>query len=297
MDTILSNFKELSEDYRRIERAILYIQDHVHDQPSLDEVAASLNLSEYHFQRIFTHWAGISPKRFLQYLTKENARELLDRSSNLLDTTHQVGLTSLGRLHDLFVATEAVTPGEYRSRGAGLTIRYGLHPTPFGKALIGLTDRGICHLSFVQSSEGEAIDLLAADWQAAELIEDYHATAAQVAPIFLLDKRKASPLHIHLRGTNFQLKVWEALLSIPSGAVTSYDYIAASVGKPSASRAVGTAVGHNPIAFLIPCHRVIQKIGGFGNYRYGQARKLAMLGWEQAYAGAQAAVVSPVVYE
>jgi AraC family transcriptional regulator of adaptative response/methylated-DNA-[protein]-cysteine methyltransferase len=282
MNTSLANFKELSEDYLRIEQAILYLEKHYKDQPALEQIAASAGLSEFHFQRMFTRWAGVSPKRFLQFVTKENAKDLLDQSENLLDTTLQVGLSSLGRLHDLFVTTEAVTPGEYKSRGAGLTIRYGIHPTPFGEALIGATERGICHLGFVQSSEGEAIDALVSDWKEARMIEDHRSTAPLVAPIFLLNAREQTPLHLHLRGTNFQLKVWEALLNVPSGTVTTYEHLAAQIGRPSASRAVGTAVGHNPIAVLIPCHRVIRKAGEFGNYRYGAPRKLALLGWEQA---------------
>jgi len=275
-----SNFDQISEDYLRIEQAILYLENHYKDQPELEDVAASVGLSEFHFQRVFTRWAGVSPKRFLQFLTKESAKDLLNRSENLLDATYQVGLSSLGRLHDLFVTTEAVTPGEYKSHGAGLTIRYGLHPTPFGECLIGMTERGICHLGFVQTSEGDAIDALVSDWQGARMIEDHRSTAPLIAPIFILNRREELPLRLHLRGTNFQLKVWEALLKIPTGAVTTYEGIAGQIGSPSAARAVGTAIGHNPVAVLIPCHRVIRKLGGFGNYRYGAARKKALLGWE-----------------
>lgn len=278
----LSNYRQLSEDYLRIEQAILYLENHYTEQPSLEKIAASIGLSEFHFQRLFTRWAGISPKRFLQYLTKEGAKELLDKSGNLLETAHQTGLSSLGRLHDLFVHTEAVTPGEYKSRGAGLTIRYGLHPSPFGKCLIGTTERGICHLSFVQTSEEQAVDNLAADWKQARLIEDHKTTAPLLAPIFDLALREKSPIRLHLRGTNFQIKVWEALLSIPTGAATTYEQIAAQIGRPGAARAVGSAVARNPVAVLIPCHRVIQKTGGFGNYRYGPLRKKALLGWEAA---------------
>jgi AraC family transcriptional regulator of adaptative response/methylated-DNA-[protein]-cysteine methyltransferase len=238
-------------------------------------------LSEYHFQRLFTRWAGVSPKRFLQFLTKEGAKDLLGRSENLLDTTHQVGLSSLGRLHDLFVTTEAVTPGEYKSRGVGVTIRYGLHASPFGKCLIAVTERGICHLGFVQTSEGDAIDNLVAEWKQARMIEDHRSTSALVGPIFdLRNGGRGKPLNVHLRGTNFQLKVWEALLQVPAGAVTTYEGIASSIGRPGATRAVGTAVGHNPIAVLIPCHRVIRKVGEFGNYRYGALRKKALLARE-----------------
>jgi AraC family transcriptional regulator, regulatory protein of adaptative response / methylated-DNA-[protein]-cysteine methyltransferase len=277
--------KQLSEDYLRIEQAILYLENHYRDQPALEEVAANIGLSEYHFQRLFTRWAGVSPKRFLQFLTKEGAKDLLDRSENLLDTTHEVGLSSLGRLHDLFVTAEAVTPGEYKSRGTGVTIRYGVHPTPFGKALIATTERGICHLSFVQTSEGDAIDHLVSDWKQARMIEDYKSTVPLIEPIFdLRYNHHGKPLNVHLRGTNFQLKVWEALLQIPVGEVATYSDIASRIGNPKATRAVGTAVGHNPIAVLIPCHRVIRKVGEFGNYHYGALRKKALLAREFASA-------------
>jgi AraC family transcriptional regulator of adaptative response/methylated-DNA-[protein]-cysteine methyltransferase len=279
-----ARFEQLSDDYLRIEQAILYLEKHYKEQPRLEDVAANIGLSEYHFQRLFTRWAGVSPKRFLQFLTKEGAKELLNRSENLLDTTHQVGLSSLGRLHDLFVTTEAVSPGEYKSRGEGVTIRYGLHASPFGKCLVAVTERGICRLSFIQreTSEGDAIDELAADWRNARMIEDHRSTAPLVEPVF--DANARGRLNIHLRGTNFQLKVWEALLAIPAGAVTTYEGIAERIGRPTASRAVGTAVGHNPIAVLIPCHRVIRKTGEFGNYRYGTLRKKALLAREHVTA-------------
>lgn len=274
------DYRQLSADYLIVEKAIRYLEQNAGRQPDLSDVAGAVALSEFHFQRLFTRWAGISPKRFLQFITKEHAKQLLDRSENLLDTTVQVGLSSLGRLHDLFVTAEAVTPGEYKSRGAGLTIRYGFHPTPFGDCLLGATDRGICHLGFVQTTEGQAIDELVSHWQQAVMIEDAPATAQLVAPIFDVSLRPAEPLHVHLRGTNFQLKVWEALLRIEPGAVATYEDIAAGIGHAGSARAVGSAVGANPVPVLIPCHRVIRKMGEFGNYRYGAARKLALLGWE-----------------
>ena len=277
MNTPVTDFHQMAEDYHRIEQAILYLENHAHSQPELGEIASAVGLSEFHFQRIFTRWAGISPKRFLQFLTREGAKDLLARSENLLDTAYGVGLSSLGRLHDLFVTTEAVTPGEYKSGGAGLTIRYGLHETPFGRALIGVTERGICHLGFVQAREGEALDALVSDWPEAQMVEDHRATAPLVGPIFDLAQRGVTPLRLHLRGTNFQLKVWEALLRIPPGSVTTYQDIAAQAGHPGASRAVGGALGRNPVAVLIPCHRVIRKLGEFGEYRYGAARKKALL--------------------
>lgn len=283
----MKNNIEPSQHYQLIEQAIQYIETNVQRQPELEEIASAIGLSEYHFQRLFTHWTGISPKRFMQFLTKEHAKELLKKSENLLETTHRVGLSSLGRLHDLFVTTEAVTPGEYKTGGTGLTIRYGIHPSPFGKCLIAATERGICHLGFVQTSEGNAIDNLVSVWKAAKMIEDYKATAPLVTHIFsglgpqkTLPDQPQQPLKLHLRGTNFQIKVWEALLTIPTGAVTTYEHIAAQIGNPNALRAVGTAVGHNPIAYLIPCHRVIRKSGEFGNYFYGSARKKVILARE-----------------
>ena len=277
-----TDLKQLSKDYLRIEQAITYLENHYKDQPSLEELAANIGLSEFHFQRLFTRWAGVSPKRFLQFLTQEGAKDLLNRSENLLDTTHQVGLSSLGRLHDLFVTTEAVSPGEYKSRGEDVTIRYGLHASPFGKCLVAVTERGICHLGFVQTSEGDAIDNLVSEWKNARMIEDHKSTAQLIESIF--DAKARGKLNIHLRGTNFQLKVWEALLKIPAGTVTTYEGLAERIGQPTASRAVGTAVGHNPIAVLIPCHRVIRKVGEFGNYRYGAPRKKALLAYESVIA-------------
>jgi len=271
-------FARACRDYDRIEQAIGFIETHFEDRPGLQDIASHVGMSEFHFQRLFSRWVGISPKRFMQFLTKEHAKELLNKSENLLDTTHQVGLSSLGRLHDLFVTTEAVTPGEYKTRGEGVTIRYGLHASPYGKCLVAVTERGICHLGFVETSEGDTIDNLVADWKNAQMIEDHSSTAPFIDAIF--DAASGTPLHVQLRGTNFQLKVWEALLQIPAGAVTTYEGLAQRIGQPGASRAVGSAVGHNPIAVLIPCHRVIRKVGDFGNYRYGALRKKALLAKE-----------------
>jgi len=276
---------ELLQQYRYIEQAIEYIRANARRQPELDEIASAVGLSGYHLQRLFSRWAGISPKRFVQFLTKEHAKSLLARSENLLETAHQVGLSSLGRLHDLFIVTEAVTPGEFKSRGAGLTIRYGLHYSPFGKCLIATTERGVCHLSFAQNSEGEALDSLAAAWKQARMVEDYKSTAPlaeRIFPTASTDRSENWQINLHLRGTNFQLKVWEALLKIPLGAAATYEQIAEWVGSPKAARAAATAVGQNPIAALIPCHRVIRKNGGFGEYRYGAARKIALLAKESA---------------
>jgi AraC family transcriptional regulator, regulatory protein of adaptative response / methylated-DNA-[protein]-cysteine methyltransferase len=271
----MNDFTQLSEDYARIEQAIRYLEANQSRQPDLREVAESVHLSEYHFQRLFTRWAGISPKRLLQFLTKENAKSMLAHT-NLLDAAYAAGLSSPGRLHDLFVQCEAVTPGEYKSKGAGLTIYYGFHPSPFGECLLAATERGICFLAFVSNGNRDfAFNEMKQDWENATLVEDATRTAPYLQEIF--SPRSGNRVTLHLRGTNFQIKVWEALLRIPPGEVTSYEELAERIGQPSAARAVGNAVAHNPVAYLIPCHRVLRKVGEFGNYRYGPARKKAML--------------------
>lgn len=278
----MNDLTQLSEDYARIEQAIRYIEANARRQPDLSELAAQVGLSEYHFQRLFTRWAGISPKRFLQFLTREHAKRLLAHSGNLLEATYAAGLSSPGRLYDLFVQTEAVTPGEYKSQGAGMEIFYGFHPSPFGECLLALTGRGICRLAFVETDRAPALESLRKEWPKATLSEDPARTEAFVEQIF--QQSPAAHIPVHLRGTNFQIKVWEALLRLPSGEATSYQALAEGIGDPDAARAVGTAVAHNPLAYLIPCHRVLQKSGHFGNYRYGSARKKAILGWEMAQA-------------
>ena len=282
MTAVPANYQQLSADYQIIERAIHFLEENFQRQPELKEIALSTGLSEFHFQRTFTHWVGISPKRFLQFLTKESAKEHLI-SSSVLQATYSVGLSSPGRLHDLFVSTEAVTPGQYKTRGAGLKIRYGFHATPFGEALLGITERGICHLSFVQNDKDAALMYLQSNWPYAALFEDARSTGAFIEPIFSPAKN-IPPVSLFISGTNFQLKVWEALLSIPQGSLATYEQIAEKIGNPGAQRAVGTALSRNPIAYLIPCHRVIRKMGEFGNYRWGTARKKALLGWETALA-------------
>lgn len=277
--TLTNNlYQERCDDYMLIEKALLFLEDNYLRQPDLKEISASCGMSEFHFQRIFTRWAGISPKRFIQFLTKESAKNVLKHSS-VMDATYQVGLSSPGRLHDLFVNTEAITPGEYKNNGAGLTIHYGFHPTPFGQALIGITARGICHMSFVQDSPSNALNSLLTHWNQAQFHEDPIATGRMIDPIFTPGANH-TPLSLYITGTNFQLKVWEALLNIPSGSVSTYEQIATFIGQPGAARAVGTAISHNPIAYLIPCHRVIRKMGEFGQYRWGSTRKKALLGWE-----------------
>ncbi len=273
------------KDYQRIEKAILFLEKNVQHRPDLKEIAKSVNLSEYHFQRLFRRWAGISPKRFLQALTLERAKEALKNSGSLLDVTYEAGLSSPGRLHELFVNMEAVTPDEFRKQGASLKIRYGFHPSPFGECLVAVTDRGISNLAFVpQGNRSKIIRELKEQWNRAEVLEDPSASKPYADRIFNATK-SADPLTLYLKGTNFQIKVWQALLSIPHGAVTSYEDIARRIGNANAVRAVANAVAHNPVAYLIPCHRVIRKTGAVGEYRWGSARKKALLAWEAGREG------------
>lgn len=274
----------METDYQRIAKAIQYLEEHVHDQPDLDEIAGQVYLSPYHFQRLFTRWAGVSPKRFLQFLTIDHAKQLLEENNSQLEAAYQTGLSSPSRLHDLFVAVDAVTPGEYKTLGTGLEIVYGVHPSPFGDCLVALTKRGLCGLSFIDSADLQpALRDLRRRWPRASLGENTERTADVVRRVFDFRKKdKSTPLPLLLKGTNFQIKVWEALLRISPGGLTSYQGLAKTIGHPKAARAVGSAVGANPIAYLIPCHRVILGTGAFGNYRYGGVRKKAILGWEQA---------------
>ncbi|HKI52289.1 MAG TPA: methylated-DNA--[protein]-cysteine S-methyltransferase [Geothermobacteraceae bacterium] len=272
----------MSDTYQLIAQAIRFIEINALAQPSLDRVAEHVGLSPYHFQRLFQRWAGVSPKRFLQFLTASHAKQLLRDSLPALEASFAVGLSSPGRLHDLLIATEAVTPGEFKSGGAGLTIRYGFHQTPFGRCLIGVTERGICLFEFVDAADqAQLLERLCHAWPEAALCEDPLATGAVVEKIFARREAAGSrELKLLLRGTNFQLKVWQALLRIPEGRVVSYGYLAAQLNCPGASRAVGSAVGQNPIGYLIPCHRVLRQSGELGGYRWGTERKQALLGME-----------------
>lgn len=271
-----------SEDYDRIAQAIAFIRQHHREQPDLATIAQYMGLSESHFQRLFSQWAGISPKRFLQYLTVEYAKSKILQSQNLLDLTWDVGLSSPGRLHDLFVKLEALSPGEFKSGGAGLEIRYGIHETPFGKSLLATTTRGICNLYFLDAAtEAIAPQLLAQRWRQATLIFDPSATQSFNDQIFYPHPDvPAQPLSLLVKGTNFQIQVWRALLRIPLGSMTTYQAIANLIERPTAARAVGNAVGSNPIAYLIPCHRVIRESGALGGYHWGLERKSVLLGWE-----------------
>lgn len=277
-----------SRDYDRIARALEYVAQHAPEQPDLLDVASEVGLSEYHFQRLFSRWVGISPKKFLQYLTLVRAKQSLSESASVLDATYDAGLSSPGRLHDLFVRCEAVTPGEYKRRGKDLTIQYGFHPTPFGECLLMLTARGICGLSFViEGNQEGALAHQLTGWEKAQIVSDQDGTHGAVERIFASHHQPpvsgTSPLRLLLRGTPFQVKVWEALLRVPAGALTTYESLARLSGyRGNAARAVGQAVSHNLIAYLIPCHRVIRKTGVLGNYRWGPIRKRALIGWEAA---------------
>ena len=272
-------------DYDRIAQAIRFIEQNHRRQPSLEEVARSVYLSEFHFQRLFRRWVGISPKRFLQFLTVEHAKRRLEECRSVLDATYDAGLSSPGRLHDLFVTLEAVTPGEYKARGAGLRIGYGVHDTPFGPALLAATERGLCSLAFVEEDgPGAAVDELRERWSSATVAEDARVTEPLARRIFASDGDDGQPIPLFVQGTNHQVRVWEALLRVPAGAMVSYEQLAAAAGRPDAVRAVAGAVARNQIGYVIPCHRVIRKLGAFGGYRWGSARKQAILGWEAARA-------------
>ena len=275
--------KQAAADYARVERAIRFLEAHAESHPSLADVARSAGLSPAHFQRLFTRWAGLSPKRFLQFLAKEHAVAQLRRSATVLDAAWDAGLSGPGRLHDLLVSAEAATPGEVASGGRGVSIAWGFHPTPFGECLLGVTARGICHLSFVgPGGRRAALADLGRRWPRASLREDRALASRTAERVFAGSGR--GKLRLHLAGTNFQLKVWEALLRIPPGAATTYGDVARRVGRPTAARAVASAVGANPVAWIIPCHRVLRSVGTLGGYRWGLDRKRAMPGWEAAHA-------------
>jgi len=271
----------MTTDYERIERAIRFLEDHVNDQPRLDDIAEYVHLSPFHFERLFKRWAGVTPKQFLQYLTLGYAKERLSESASVLEAALDSGLSGPGRLHDLFVTVEAVTPGEFKQQGAGVVIRYGFHETRFGWCFIGLTERGICHMAFNPPGP-EPVAELAARWPGAVLVEAPAETGALVDRIFGETTANGAPLRLLLGGTNFQVQVWQALLRVQPGQVVSYEELAHALGRPAATRAVASAVAKNPIGYLIPCHRVIRKSGHFGQYHWGSARKKAMVGFEAA---------------
>ena len=277
----------MPNDYFRIAEAIAFLDRHPH--ADLDEVAGSVGLSPFHFHRLFSRWAGTSPKRFQQFRNVVAARRLLREGRSVLDATYAADLSGPGRLHDLMVSIDAVSPGEFKEKGKGLTIRWGVHQGPFGEFLLGQSERGVTTLKFLEkkSDRREVLDELRGAWGNAAVVEDLRGTAKQAALVVkALDGSTTpqSPIKLHLRGTNFQLKVWEALLQIPTGGSTTYEELAASIGSPDAIRAAAGAVAANPVVWLIPCHRVIRKSGAFGGYQGGELRKRALLGWEAARA-------------
>lgn len=271
-------------DYSRVEAAIRYLEDHAQDQPSLGELARHVGLSEFHFQRLFRRWAGVTPKDFLQCLTLSHAKALLAESASLLETSQEVGLSGPGRLHDLFLTLESMTPGDYKRGGRGLAIHWGIHPTPFGEALFAATERGLCGLSFLEEEDpGMALAELRGRWPEATLAQAPVRTAPIAQAVASrMRGEPATPLALLLAGSPFQVQVWKAMLAIPEGRLASYQGLARLAGAPGASRAVGTAAAHNPIGYLIPCHRVIRSTGALGGYHWGGLRKQALLAVEGA---------------
>ena len=270
-------------DYERIAQAIAFINEQTDHQPTLNEIAAHLHMSPFHFQRLFCRWAGVTPKRYPQTLTVERAKRLLQEYRPLLEVSDSVGLSSGSRLYDHFVHLEAVTPGEYKKAGVGLVIEYAVHQTPFGDVFIATTARGICKLAFIMPDGAEEqLAALRLKWPHATIIEGAEKSTDMINVMFGRTTQLDRPLSLHVSGTNFQVSVWRALLQIPMGQVASYAQVANAIGRPRAARAVGSAAGANPVAFLIPCHRVIQQSGQLGGYRWGETRKHAIHAWESA---------------
>jgi AraC family transcriptional regulator of adaptative response/methylated-DNA-[protein]-cysteine methyltransferase len=269
-------------NYNRIAEAIGFIRENFKEQPSLEELAEKVHLSPYHFQRLFTEWAGVSPKKFLQYISIEHAKSVLkNEQATLFDAAFETGLSGTGRLHDLFINIEGMTPGEYKNGGELLSINYSFAETPFGEVLVASTEKGICYMAFADD-ETVAFDEMRCIFPKAGFRKMTDMIQQNALFIFTQDWTKLKQVKLHLKGTDFQLKVWESLLKIPMGKFTTYGKIASQLNNPKASRAVGSAVGDNPVAFLIPCHRVIQSTGSFGQYHWGSIRKTAMLGWERS---------------
>jgi len=274
--------KQENINFYRIKEAIEYIDRNYRRQPALDEVAAHVGLSPYHFQRMFTEWCGVSPKQFLGYISIEHAKRLLKESrSSLFDTAYEVGLSGTGRLHDLFIKIEGMTPGEYKNGGGALSISYSFADSPFGKLLIASTEKGICYMAFADSATDGPEGLIKC-FPNASFRHEANEMQQRAASVFTSDWNYPEQMKLHIKGTDFQLKVWETLLKIPQGRLATYGDIARQIGNPEANRAVGTAIGRNPVAYLIPCHRVIQSTGTFGGYMWGTARKTAIIGWEAA---------------
>ncbi len=268
-------------DYERVRRIIAYISERWRDQPSLEDMAEHVGLSTTHVHHLFRRWCGLTPKAFLQAITLDNAKALLASSASVLDATYELGLSGPGRLHDLFVTHEAMTPGDYKTGGAGLVMRYGYHPSPFGEAILVATDRGLAGLGFVDPDRAAALDDMRRRWPKAAYIEDPAATEPLAQRIFDPSRWQAEqPLRVVMIGTDFEVRVWQTLLRIPLGRATTYSDIANRIGRPTACRAVGAAVGKNPISFVVPCHRVLGRSGALTGYHWGITRKQAILGWE-----------------
>jgi len=275
--------KGAHNDYLKVQRTINFIHANFKQQPSLEEIAAHVNLSPFHFQRLFTKWAGVSPKKFIQFLSLDHAKRILknDKCATLFDVSHQAGLSGTGRLHDLFVSMEGMTPGEFKNEGKQLAINYSYSDSPFGKMITASTSKGICYMAFIDDKKSGLTDLKQ-NFKKAKFVENRNEMHNAALSIFRKDWSQPHQIKLHLKGTDFQLKVWEALLKIPAGKLVSYGAIAGEIKLPKASRAVGTAIGSNPVAFVIPCHRVIQSNGNFGNYMWGSDRKACIIGWEAA---------------
>jgi AraC family transcriptional regulator of adaptative response/methylated-DNA-[protein]-cysteine methyltransferase len=276
--------------YQRIATAIDYIQTNFQAQPTLDDIAQHVHLSPFHFQRLFSEWAGTSPKKFLQYISLAHAKTLLKNQASLLETTMATGLSGASRLHDLFITIEGMTPAEYKNGGAQLTICYSFEHTLFGDVLVASTDKGICHLAFYDD-EVLALSELSNKFPNACYRQQQDSIQQSALTLFKHDWHESADIKLHLKGSEFQLKVWESLLKIPLGQLSSYGDIAAQIDKPKAARAVGSAIGDNPVAFLIPCHRVIQASGALGGYHWGITRKMAMIAWEMAQTEPQPDVI------
>ena len=270
-------------NYNRVAQAIDYIKANFKEQPSLDEVAANVHLSPFHLQRIFSEWAGTSPKKFLQYISIEHAKKVLaENDSTLFDAAYETGLSGTSRLHDLFINIEGMTPAEYKNGGKNLAINYSFAESPFGNIIVASTQKGICYMAF-NEDEKQALSAVKSKFPNALFQQKLDLIQQNALFIFQNDWSKLSEIKLHLKGTDFQLKVWETLLKIPMGQLATYGSIAQKIKNPNASRAVGTAIGSNPVAFLIPCHRVIQSSGNFGGYMWGNTRKTAIIGWEAAH--------------
>lgn len=268
-------------DYERIEKAIVYLRENFKAQPSLDEVAKEVYLSPFHFQRLFKDWAGVSPKKFLQFLSVEYAKDLLKQNHSISDASFETGLSGTSRLHDLFISIEGMTPGEFKNGGKDLHINFSFAETPFGDVIIASTEKGICYLSFVKE-ENEGFESLQTFFPNAQFIRKTDLVQQDALHFFKGDWSDLKKIKLHLKATPFQLKVWQSLLQIPFGSVSTYGTIASNIQNEKASRAVGTAIGSNPVAFLIPCHRVIRTTGVIGDYHWGSNRKTAILSWEAA---------------